>query len=61
MLFLCCVAIINFLFLTRDLIDSGVTPLFVIPHERERENVEDVVGEGASVVFITTPGQVRLC
>lgn len=43
------------------LIDSGVTPLFVIPHERERENVEDVVGDGASVVFITTPGQVRLC
>lgn len=37
---------------------SGVTPLFVIPHERERENVEDVVGEDASIVFITTPGQL---
>lgn len=34
--------------------------MFVIPHERERENVEDVVGEDASIVFITTPGQVRL-
>lgn len=33
-------------------------PIFVIPHEKERENVEDVVGEDASIVFITTPGQV---
>ncbi|KAH6821190.1 NDH-dependent cyclic electron flow 1 [Perilla frutescens var. hirtella] len=32
--------------------------LFVIPHEKERENVEDVVGEDASIVFITCPGQL---
>ncbi|KAH6781955.1 NDH-dependent cyclic electron flow 1 [Perilla frutescens var. hirtella] len=37
---------------------SGLTPVFVIPHEKERENVEDVVGEDASIVFITTPGQL---
>ncbi|EYU21734.1 hypothetical protein ABFS82_09G084700 [Erythranthe guttata] len=36
----------------------GLTPVFVIPHERERENVEDFVGEDASIVFITTPGQL---
>lgn len=40
------------------LFDSGIRPLFVIPHERERENVEDVAGYDASTVFITTPGQV---
>ncbi|MED6216086.1 Photosynthetic NDH subunit of subcomplex B 1, chloroplastic [Stylosanthes scabra] len=33
-------------------------PIFVIPHEKERENVEEVVGEDASIVFITTPGQL---
>ncbi|KAK2986499.1 hypothetical protein RJ640_021374 [Escallonia rubra] len=36
----------------------GVRPVFVIPHEKERENVEDVVGEDASIVFISTPGQL---
>lgn len=36
----------------------GVKPVFVIPHEKERENVEDAVGYDASIVFITTPGQV---
>ncbi|XP_059640416.1 photosynthetic NDH subunit of subcomplex B 1, chloroplastic [Cornus florida] len=36
----------------------GVRPLFVIPHEKERENVEDVVGDDANIVFITTPGQL---
>ena len=35
-----------------------VTPLFVIPHEKERENVEEIFSEDASIVFITTPGQV---
>lgn len=39
-------------------VNSGLTPVFVIPHEKERENVEDVVGDDASIVFITTPGQV---
>ncbi|XP_061351516.1 photosynthetic NDH subunit of subcomplex B 1, chloroplastic [Gastrolobium bilobum] len=34
------------------------TPLFVIPHEKERENVEEIVGEDASIIFITTPGQM---
>ncbi|KZV19487.1 hypothetical protein F511_32068 [Dorcoceras hygrometricum] len=36
----------------------GLTPLFVIPHEKERENVEEIVGYDASIVFITTPGQL---
>ncbi|KAJ1410029.1 Glycosyl transferase, family 9 [Sesbania bispinosa] len=35
-----------------------VTPLFVIPHEKERENVEEIMGEEASIIFITTPGQM---
>jgi len=38
--------------------DRDVTPLFVIPHEKERENVEENFGDDASIVFITTPGQV---
>ncbi|XP_027344621.1 photosynthetic NDH subunit of subcomplex B 1, chloroplastic isoform X1 [Abrus precatorius] len=38
--------------------DREVTPLFVIPHEKERENVEEIYGEDASIVFITTPGQM---
>lgn len=33
-------------------------PVFVIPHEKERENVEEIVGEETSCVFITTPAQV---
>ncbi|KAL3613618.1 Photosynthetic NDH subunit of subcomplex B 1, chloroplastic [Castilleja foliolosa] len=37
---------------------SGLKPVFVIPHEKERENVEDVVGDDTSIVFITTPGQL---
>ncbi|XP_062154952.1 photosynthetic NDH subunit of subcomplex B 1, chloroplastic [Alnus glutinosa] len=36
----------------------GPRPIFVIPHEKERENVEEVVGDDASIVFITTPGQL---
>lgn len=36
----------------------GVRPIFVIPHEKERENVEEIIGEDASIVFITTPGQL---
>ncbi|XP_077222339.1 NDH-dependent cyclic electron flow 1 [Tasmannia lanceolata] len=36
----------------------GAKPVFVIPHEKEREDVEEVVGEDSSVVFITTPGQL---
>lgn len=36
----------------------GIKPVFVIPHEKERENVEDAVGLDASIVFITTPGQL---
>ncbi|XP_062089988.1 photosynthetic NDH subunit of subcomplex B 1, chloroplastic [Humulus lupulus] len=33
-------------------------PVFVIPHEREREDVEYAVGDDASIVLITTPGQL---
>lgn len=36
----------------------GAKPLFVIPHEKEREDVEDEVGEDSSILFITTPGQL---
>lgn len=36
----------------------GFKPVYVIPHEKERENVEEFVGDGTSIVFITTPGQV---
>ncbi|KAK6915125.1 hypothetical protein RJ641_020242 [Dillenia turbinata] len=36
----------------------GMKPVFVIPHEKVREDVEEIVGEDASIVFITTPGQL---
>ena len=32
----------------------------MIPHEKVREDVEEVVGNDASIVFVTTPGQVTL-
>lgn len=35
-----------------------VTPVFVIPHEKLREDVEEIVGDETSIVFITTPGQL---
>uniref|UniRef100_A0A0F7GZG4 NAD(P)H dehydrogenase subunit 48 n=1 Tax=Pelargonium tetragonum TaxID=122197 RepID=A0A0F7GZG4_9ROSI len=35
-----------------------LTPVFVIPHEKERENVEEIVGYDAPIVFITTPAQL---
>lgn len=38
----------------------GFKPVFVIPHEKERENVEEEVRDNASIVFITTPGQVSI-
>ncbi|CAL9063172.1 unnamed protein product [Musa banksii] len=36
----------------------GVKPLFVIPHEKVREDVEEVIGEDSCILFITTPGQL---
>lgn len=36
----------------------GFKPVFVIPHEKVREDVEEFVGDDASIVFITTPGQL---
>ncbi|KVH99020.1 photosynthetic NDH subunit of subcomplex B 1, chloroplastic [Cynara cardunculus var. scolymus] len=36
----------------------GVKPVYVIPHEKERENVEEIIGYDANIVFITTPGQL---
>lgn len=36
----------------------GVTPVFVIPHEKIREDLEEIVGDDASIVLITTPGQL---
>lgn len=41
-------------------VNRGLRPVFVIPHEKERENVEEFFGDDASIVFITTPGQVTL-
>ncbi|KAK3121439.1 hypothetical protein QOZ80_8BG0653210 [Eleusine coracana subsp. coracana] len=38
--------------------DKGLKPLFVIPHERHREDVEEIVGDDANILFITTPGQL---
>ncbi|KAL6838400.1 hypothetical protein ACP4OV_031806 [Aristida adscensionis] len=38
--------------------DKGLKPLFVIPHERHREDVEEIVGEDTNILFITTPGQL---
>ncbi|KAI7742330.1 hypothetical protein M8C21_012020 [Ambrosia artemisiifolia] len=32
--------------------------LYVIPHEKERENVEEIVGDDTNIIFITTPGQL---
>ncbi|KAL8139342.1 hypothetical protein V2J09_005363 [Rumex salicifolius] len=34
------------------------TPVFVIPHENVREDVEEIIGENAKIMFITTPGQL---
>ncbi|GLJ47736.1 hypothetical protein SUGI_1008180 [Cryptomeria japonica] len=36
----------------------SVKVLFIIPHERERENIMEAVGEDSYIVFITTPGQL---
>ncbi|KAL2936584.1 Photosynthetic NDH subunit of subcomplex B 1 chloroplastic [Bienertia sinuspersici] len=36
----------------------GVTPVFVIPREKIREDVEEIVGDETSIVFITTPAQL---
>ncbi|KAJ0899174.1 hypothetical protein HanRHA438_Chr08g0365361 [Helianthus annuus] len=36
----------------------GVKPLYVIPHEKEREDVEEIVGDDTNILFITTPGQL---
>ncbi|KAJ6961650.1 hypothetical protein NC652_000556 [Populus alba x Populus x berolinensis] len=38
---------------------GGFKPVFVIPHENERENVEEIIyNEDIGIVFITTPGQL---
>ncbi|CAM8951209.1 unnamed protein product [Rhodiola kirilowii] len=36
----------------------GLKPVFVIPHEKIRDDVEEIAGDDASIVFITTPGQL---
>ncbi|KAG9455868.1 hypothetical protein H6P81_000376 [Aristolochia fimbriata] len=36
----------------------GPKPVFVIPHEKVREDVVEIIGEDTSIVFITTPGQL---
>ncbi|KAJ6702329.1 PHOTOSYNTHETIC NDH SUBUNIT OF SUBCOMPLEX B 1 CHLOROPLASTIC [Salix koriyanagi] len=38
---------------------SGFKPVFVIPHAKERENVEEIIyNEDIGIVLITTPGQL---
>jgi hypothetical protein len=37
---------------------NGLRPLFVMPHEKHREEIEEIVGKETSYLFITTPGQV---
>ncbi|KAM0821986.1 hypothetical protein ACQ4PT_071810 [Festuca glaucescens] len=37
---------------------NGLRPLFVMPHEKHREEIEDIVGKETSYLFITTPGQL---
>ncbi|GKA59624.1 photosynthetic NDH subunit of subcomplex B 1, chloroplastic [Tanacetum coccineum] len=48
------------LHLWREITSSirGVKPLYVIPHEKERENVEEIIGDDTNMIFITTPGQL---
>ena len=41
--------------------DKGLKPLFVIPHEKHRDEIEEEVGEDTNILFITTPGQVGGC
>uniref|UniRef100_A0A804RET3 Photosynthetic NDH subunit of subcomplex B 1, chloroplastic n=1 Tax=Zea mays TaxID=4577 RepID=A0A804RET3_MAIZE len=36
----------------------GLKPLFVIPHEKHRDEIEEEVGDDTSILFITTPGQL---
>lgn len=36
----------------------GAKPVYVIPHEKEREEVQEVAGKDSSIVHITTPGQL---
>ncbi|KAG6479569.1 hypothetical protein ZIOFF_063036 [Zingiber officinale] len=38
--------------------NRGVKPLFVIPHEKVREDVEEVVRDDTHILFITTPDQL---
>lgn len=45
-------------YLISNVVYRGVKPVYVIPHERERENVEEIIGDDTNIVFITTPGQV---
>lgn len=37
---------------------SDAKPVIVIPHEREREELEETVGDAAAILFMTTPGKV---
>ncbi|TVU42334.1 hypothetical protein EJB05_08733 [Eragrostis curvula] len=37
---------------------KGLKPLFVIPHEKHRDDIEEIVGEDTNILFITTPGQL---
>ncbi|XP_020109677.1 photosynthetic NDH subunit of subcomplex B 1, chloroplastic [Ananas comosus] len=44
--------------IAKEISNRGLRPLFVIPHEKEREDVMEVAGEDSSILFITTPGQL---
>ncbi|KAJ4792014.1 NAD(P)H dehydrogenase subunit 48 [Rhynchospora pubera] len=39
-------------------ISSDAKPIIVIPHEKEREEVEEIVGDAATILFMTTPGKL---
>ncbi|KAF3325840.1 Photosynthetic NDH subunit of subcomplex B 1 [Carex littledalei] len=37
---------------------SDAKPVIVIPHEKEREELEETVGDAAAILFMTTPGKL---
>jgi len=36
----------------------GAKPVYVIPHEKLREDVEEIAGEDSAIILVTTPGQL---
>lgn len=44
--------------IVKEISSSDVKPVIVIPHEREREDLEEIIGDAAVILFITTPGKL---